>query len=194
MHLGLPAFLFVAAFATAATAADVPLHAEPDRAITPGVALVGVTPADICRRGYARRARHVPRALKTAVFLAYGLPGNYAGYCSGRRGCVVDHLVSLELGGANDLGNLWPEPGDGRWNARVKDRLEGRLHRLVCIGALPLADAQHAIAADWIAAYRLYVGKRRPFRTARTWACAPRRSTGAAPVRTWRRGQAGCRR
>jgi hypothetical protein len=62
--------------------------------------------------------------------------------------------VSLELGGANDIANLWPQPYGGPWGAEAKDRLENRLHRLVCSGELDLAAAQHEIATDWIAAYR----------------------------------------
>jgi len=34
----------------------------------------------------------------------------------------------------------------------VKDRLEQRLHQLVCAGQLDLATAQHDIATDWIGA------------------------------------------
>lgn len=49
--------------------------------------------------------------------------------CGGPHGCEVDHLISLELGGANAIENLWPQPFDGKWNAHVKDRLELRLHK-----------------------------------------------------------------
>jgi hypothetical protein len=71
-----------------------------------------------------------------------------------------DHLVPLDLGGSPiDPRNLWPQPrtsADG-WNANLKDELEAILGRLVCSGRLPLADAQRAIAANWIEAYRRYV-------------------------------------
>jgi hypothetical protein len=50
----------------------------------------------------------------------------------------VDHLVSLELGGSNALTNLWPEYYYDPWGARTKDRLEGKLHDLVCAGRLSL--------------------------------------------------------
>ena len=71
--------------------------------------------------------------------------------------------MPLGLGGAPyDPRNLWPEPratADG-WNADVKDELEAVLARLVCSGRVPLAEAQQAIATDWIAAYnRFVVGK-----------------------------------
>jgi hypothetical protein len=37
----------------------------------------------------------------------------------------VDHLVSLEIGGANTVQNLWPQSYDTTpWNAHVKDKLE----------------------------------------------------------------------
>ena len=70
-----------------------------------------------------------------------------------------DHLIPLSLGGAPaDPANLWPQPraaADG-WTAARKDALETRLHRLVCAGEIPLAEAQHAIATDWVAAYVRY--------------------------------------
>ena len=43
-------------------------------------------------------------------------------------------------------------------NATVKARLDNRLDELVCMGALDLASAQHAEAADWVQAYARYVG------------------------------------
>ena len=52
--------------------------------------------------------------------------------------------------------SLWPQPRltrDGR-GAEAKDRLERRLHALVCRGVVPLAVAQRAIGADWVEAYR----------------------------------------
>jgi hypothetical protein len=64
------------------------------------------------------------------------------------------------VGGAPyDPRNLWPEPrvsADG-WNADVKDELEAVLARMVCSGRVPLAEAQRAIARDWIGAYNRFV-------------------------------------
>ena len=84
-----------------------------------------------------------------------------SGYADRRlRDYELDHLVPLGLGGAPaDPRNLWLEPrhpADG-WDADRKHELEAELSRLVCAGKLSLADAQHAIATDWIAAYRRYV-------------------------------------
>ena len=70
-----------------------------------------------------------------------------------------DHLISLEIGGnPTSPMNLWPEPWNGPYGAHKKDRLENRLKALVCAHKLPLVDAQQAIASDWRAAYRKYVG------------------------------------
>jgi hypothetical protein len=64
-------------------------------------------------------------------------------------------LIPLELGGSHSIKNLWPESHRTLpWNAQVKDRLEGKLHELVCSGQLDLKTAQEAIAADWIGAYK----------------------------------------
>jgi hypothetical protein len=61
-----------------------------------------------------------------------------------------DHLVPLELGGAaNDPRNLWPEPGA---SLNPKDRVEDELNQEVCDGRLTLAQAQRAIATDWLTA------------------------------------------
>jgi hypothetical protein len=38
----------------------------------------------------------------------------------------------------------------------MKDRLENRLHQMVCAGQLDLTTAQQAIASDWVAAYKRY--------------------------------------
>ena len=41
---------------------------------------------------------------------------------------------------------------------RTMDKLEDRLHALTCAVRLWLEQARREIAADWIAAYRKYVG------------------------------------
>jgi hypothetical protein len=70
-----------------------------------------------------------------------------------------DHLIPLTVGGnPRDPKNLWPEPWNGPYGAHVKDKLENKLHSLVCDGMLTLEEAQKAIATDWIAAYEKYVG------------------------------------
>ena len=68
--------------------------------------------------------------------------------------CELDHLVPLELGGADGMGNIWPECGpnatvlENRY-FKVKDRVENYLADEVRAGRMPLSVAQRGIAADW---------------------------------------------
>ena len=129
---------------SAPASVDVP---RPDPHLTPGVTLSGVTREQVCRPGYARSARHVPPAEKADVFRRYRIsrppPGAYE----------VDHLIPLELGGSNDVANLWPEPYKGSFGAHEKDRLEDRMRAGVCAGRLDLTIAQRNIASDWYTAW-----------------------------------------
>ncbi|HEY2860151.1 MAG TPA: hypothetical protein VGJ21_17160 [Terracidiphilus sp.] len=68
--------------------------------------------------------------------------------------CELDHLVPLELGGADGMGNIWPECGpDGvtlkQRYFKQKDEVENYLAEEVRAGRIPLADAQRGIARDW---------------------------------------------
>jgi len=114
----------------------------------------------VCTPGYTKCIRNVSTTLKKQVYASYGLEGNHTGYCDSKQGCEIDHLISLELGGANELGNLWPEPYQGEaLNAHVKDQLENKLHADVCSGDISLKDAQKEISANWIEAYRKHIGE-----------------------------------
>jgi hypothetical protein len=128
----------------------------PDRRCSPGAYDPRVTPANIgstiCVSGYSESVRDVPESEKRAVYLEYGIT-HHAPYSY-----EVDHIVSLELGGSNDIANLYPESYMIANGARVKDRLENALHRAVCDGRVPLRTAQRQIAGNWLAAYPRYVG------------------------------------
>ncbi len=115
----------------------------PDPVVTPGKIALGAR-ASVCGVKWGRDVRHVTQKMKLEVCAAYG-----ARNCPGPR-WEVDHLVSRELGGADDVANLWPQPIA---QARQKDWLENTLHRRVCAGALPLHDAQEAIRSDWYTTY-----------------------------------------
>ncbi|HEV3501083.1 MAG TPA: HNH endonuclease signature motif containing protein [Bradyrhizobium sp.] len=134
---------------------ELPAGLLPDSAKTPGVADPALTAEVLCAKIFTTRdVRSVPQALKRRVYALYGM-ANHKGACArSKRGCEVDHLISLELGGANDVENLWPEPFGKPWGAEVKDKLENRLHKLVCAGEIDLDTAQREITTDWIAAYR----------------------------------------
>jgi hypothetical protein len=98
----------------------------------------------ICTPGYAKSVRNVTTAEKTAVYAEYGVTSHPTGTYE------VDHLISLELGGSNDIANLWPELADPRPGFHKKDRVENELHDRVCDGRMTLAQAQQAIATNWL--------------------------------------------
>jgi hypothetical protein len=128
---------------------------RPDRHTTPGATL-DVTTAQVCRPRYSAGARHVSASEKKKVFEEYGIPW------SRHAEFEVDHLISLELGGSNELANLWPQSYVSTpYNAHRKDALENRLHALVCHRRLSLKAAQTTIRTDWIAAYKKYVSRGR---------------------------------
>ena len=64
------------------------------------------------------------------------------------EGCEVDHLISRDLGGADTLENLWPEPYTQHPGAHEKDWLETELNKEVCSGKITLKDAQEEIKTD----------------------------------------------
>jgi hypothetical protein len=148
--------------------ADVPV---PDPVKTPGDVMT-VDKDTLCVTGYTQTVRDVSAATKGKVFISYGVdPARSSEY-------EVDHLISLELGGSNDVTNLWPQPLNGQWGAKTKDRLENRLHFDICRGATTVEDAQHDIATNWYATFQRLLG---PNAIAPTTTIAP---TTLAPVTT----------
>lgn len=127
----------------------------PDPTCTPGAA-ESIDLQTLCTQHMAER-RHVTEATKRKVFEMYGIPYPPPGE---RAGWEVDHLISIELGGSNDLANLWPEPADPAPGYRQKDLIENELHRQVCAGTTTLSDAQHLIATDWLSVWNLMQARR----------------------------------
>lgn len=121
----------------------------PNPLLTPGDVLA-VAERDICVPGYSKKIRNVPKAVKQEVFRRYAILNPQKGQYE------VDHLVPLAIGGSNSIKNLFPQAYQGTWNARIKDALENRLHRLVCSGKVNLSLVQKEIATDWIGAYKKY--------------------------------------
>jgi hypothetical protein len=148
---------------TAPAHADVISLILPDLVLTPGVVRTDITADAVCRIRWGKDRRHVTAAMKREAFRRYGLTGNEDPACTrdkhGRK-CEIDHLISRELGGADHVDNLWPQPYGGQpWNAVRKDRVENRLHKEVCAGNITLEQAQEEIRTDYRVPYLRYFGE-----------------------------------
>jgi hypothetical protein len=122
------------------------LGANPDPDCSPGASYSGLTRAVLCSSSFRTSSiRHVPTSEKHAVEHEYGMAERPYGTT-----LEIDHIVSLELGGSNDIANLYPERAPG---FHTKDRLENRLHALVCAGEMTLRAAQFGIATNWQGLY-----------------------------------------
>jgi hypothetical protein len=131
-------------------------YPEPDARCTPG----GVNPtvtADVLRDpGWrTREVRNCAEseAQKHAAYAWYQIEKPRVN-SNENQVCELDHLVPLELGGADGMGNIWPECGpDGvtlkQRYFKQKDMVENYLAALVKAGQMPLGEAQKGIASDW---------------------------------------------
>jgi hypothetical protein len=125
----------------------------PQPQLTPGVTRP-LTTAQVCSIKWGTDRRHVTTTMRRQVLAAYGVAWDDRGRYE------LDHLVPRELGGADDVRNLFPQP----WAAaHLKDRAENAAHRAVCAGTLSLAVAQRQMARDWTVLYRRLVGPLPPF-------------------------------
>jgi hypothetical protein len=118
----------------------------PDPRCTPGAYDPAITTSVLCSPGYTTGSYRPPESQTEKfkfdqAYPAYGIPADTRS--------ELDHLVPLELGGANDAANLWPEAGSV---PNPKDAVESALHDAVCSGQVTLAAAQQAIASDWMTA------------------------------------------
>lgn len=119
----------------------------PDHACTPGAVFPHVTKDQVCTKGYSSSVRNVTIATKKQVYDDYGITHHTAGAYE------VDHYISLELGGSNEVANLWPEAANPIPGFHQKDAVENYLHDHVCKGDITLQQAQEAIATDWVSLY-----------------------------------------
>jgi hypothetical protein len=133
----------------------------PDPKCTPGSTNPAVTQATIrttiCVKGWTATVR--PPAsntgpVKKSAMRAYGLASSTSGQVE------LDHLTPLELGGSDDVSNLWPEPSDipNAGFRNRKDEVENALRAAVCSGRITLAAAQLAIAGNWTTAEAKLLG------------------------------------
>lgn len=82
--------------------------------------------------------RDVPVSLRNAVARRYNVPeSDFHLY-------EFDHFIPLDIGGANHIDNLWPQP---LAQAASKDRLELQLYEAMMAGTIKQSDAVAKIRA-----------------------------------------------
>jgi hypothetical protein len=118
-----------------------------DTSCSPGAIFPSATKEQICVSGYSKSVRNVPVSEKNQVYAEYGIKTHLSGEYE------VDHIIPLELGGSNDIANLWPEAANPTPGFHQKDVVENYLHQQVCDGAISLQQAQLEIATDWVRVY-----------------------------------------
>lgn len=121
----------------------------PNPNLTPGV--VRTTDSkEICAASFRTGPyRKTTTAMKKEVCAEYQIKN-----CPHAGTMEIDHLIPLELGGLDDIKNLWPQLAKPAPGFHQKDKLENYLHKQVCAGNMTLADAQTSIRSDWYTAYK----------------------------------------
>jgi hypothetical protein len=148
-----------------------------DLTVSPGE-VRGSDRKDICNKpaGWTDEFRATTDKMKEEVYAEYGVDKhkfNRALFCKAGVVCdtdeewakknkghkvplplyEIDHIVSLQLDGADTIANLMPQPYYAHPGAHEKDAVENWLRKQVCTGKMELPDAQRAIATDWPAVY-----------------------------------------
>src|ERR1700756_1713620 len=128
----------------------------PDPRCTPGGINSTVTAQVLSDPGWRTRFIRNCATTEGQKHIAYRWYGLEApeGNSGENQVCELDHLVPLELGGADGLGNIWPQcgPDTVTLNERYfkkKDHVENYLAEEVKDGRIPLDLAQKGIALDW---------------------------------------------
>lgn len=117
----------------------------PDAECTPGAIFATATSGAVCVSGYSKTVRAVTVSTKRKIYAEYGLS-----YPQKTGAYEADHFIPLELGGSNDIANLFPEAASPTPGFHEKDLVENYLHNEVCAGHLPLSNAQQAIVDNWV--------------------------------------------
>jgi hypothetical protein len=137
--------LVLAIVASAQITMTVPPRDLPDPSLTPG--LIRTSDAvEICAPGFTTELhRHTTEETKKKVCQEYHVQP-----CPREHQMEIDHVVPLELGGEDEIGNLWVQMAPA---FHEKDKLENKLHKLVCSNQMTLPAAQSCIMTNWITCY-----------------------------------------
>jgi hypothetical protein len=144
----IPSLKTLTVFATALIALSVTPLAQtgddplPDRKLTPG---------RIARRDSDRHV--ITEEIERHLFNSYHIPWRR------RAEFKIDHLIPIELGGADTIDNLWPQSLYVRpYDARRKELLTQHLLAQIAAGKMTLPKAQEEIREDWISCYVEHLG------------------------------------
>ena len=109
------------------------------------------TPGRVAKRDKDRGG--VTLAMEKKVFARYRLPW------SRRAEFKIDHLIPVELGGADTVDNLWPQSLRAKpYGADRKELLTEMLLARIRAGQMTIAQAQEQISRDWIDAFIDHLG------------------------------------
>jgi hypothetical protein len=110
-----------------------------------------LTPGKIARNDKDRNG--VTEEMERHLFDRYHIPWRR------RPEFKLDHLIPLELGGADAMDNLWPQSLSARpYSVERKDLLTQHLLARIAAGKMTLAQAQKEISEDWISCFVEYLG------------------------------------
>jgi hypothetical protein len=124
------------------------VHAQAAEEMLPNPKL---TPGKIARNDKDRNG--VTEEMERHLFDRYHIPWRR------RAEFKVDHLIPLELGGADVMENLWPQSLYARpYSVERKELLTQQLLARIAAGKMTLAQAQKEISEDWISCFVEYVG------------------------------------
>lgn len=120
------------------------VYPNPD--LTPGE--VATNDLDkICNKYYEELLVDAPQQVKEEAFRRYNMT-----YSSTSKDYVMDHKISLALGGSNSVNNIWPQPRKYPGYLE-KDVVQRFLREQVCANKTSLADARRQITQDWFLIY-----------------------------------------
>jgi hypothetical protein len=121
----------------------------PDPKCSPGAINPTITVTILRTAGFTTkclRNQQTSSTEKAQVYAWYGLVKPEHNY-GVTQTCELDHIIPLELGGADTLDNIWPQCGPQFF--RQKDAVEHFLAAQVRSGKMSLEEAQLGIAKDW---------------------------------------------
>ena len=119
----------------------------------PAAAIRTQDKADICTTKTGT-IRHIEQSERTQAFKIAGIDLKESGSYE------WDHRISLTVGGSNHISNMILQSYKNKCNAHDKDKLEVKLHSLICHDKVDVNDAQELLYNHWKEGYKQYINAR----------------------------------